>query len=128
MEEIISTILNNPVFFAISFIVNIFVKIIKDIIEGTDLIKSKGDTPEKGLPTIIFRNFLILLTIMISFGATWISIKLNLIPMIGGSIFSSSIINAVIAIILYEIGIKDILNWIKNKLGIINKDNKNEIN
>lgn len=116
METIITALINNPVLFGLAFLVNILVSIFKDITEGICI--GKGEDPAKGIPAVIFKNILLLMVIAFSYTGTFWLCKMEYITPIDNSRFTTSIVVAVMSIIFYNIGVKDLLVWIKEKLNI----------
>ena len=119
MEQIITTLTNNPILFALAFVLNSIIGTLKDIVvEKLDLVKGKGDTPEKGIHQMIFRNILLLLLLGISFVTTWGLCNAGFVSPIDNNTFNTSIVVTILSVIMYEIGVKDIMGYIKGKIGI----------
>jgi len=113
MEIIITTLINNPVLFGLAILVNVFVSLFKDITEGICL--GKGENPSKGISGIVFRNLLIVMVIVFSFTGTFTLCQLGVVKPLDDSYFATSIVVSVMSIVFYDIGVKEVLNWLKNK-------------
>lgn len=113
MEAIITALFNSPVLFGLALLVNVLVSVFKDILMG--VCDSKGIDLTKSISGVLFKNLLILMVIALSYTGTFWLCKLGHITPIDDSRFTTSIVVAVMSIIFYNVGMKELIEWIKNK-------------
>ena len=112
--EILQQLLT-PEFLILALFLNIAIKLIRDSIEGF-LTKGKSPAPDFGVAGFIFRNIILVALMSISFGSTWLLCKYKFIAMFADSLFLTSAWSSVLSILMYEIGVKEIMDAVKNLL------------
>lgn len=75
--------------------------------------KGKGVDSDFGLPEIIVRNLILSFVFGFSFISTWFMVQWNYIQIFDDSIFLTSAWSAVLSTITYNIGMKEVLSWVK---------------
>lgn len=113
METIIATLINNPVLFGLAIIVNVFVSIFKDVTEGICI--GKGEDPSKGVSGIIFRNLLMVMVLVFAFAGTFTLCQMGFVVPLDNSYFATSVVVSIMSIVFYNVGIKEVMEWLKGK-------------
>lgn len=103
--------------------INVIVFIIKNGI--SDIItKGEGKNPEEGFRKTIVDKLILSMVFIISFLLTWFIGTLGYITVLNDSLFITSAWIAILSVATYEIGVKEILGYIKKALiKIFQKEN-----
>ena len=102
-------------FIIIALFLNVAIKLIKDSVEGF-FTKGKTPAPDFGVAGFVFRNIILVALMGISFGSTWLLAKSGFISIFSDSLFLTSAWSSVLSILMYEIGVKELMDLLKNLL------------
>lgn len=102
-------------FIVLAIFINMIVFFIYTNIKGL-MVKGTYPVPNFGIPKILIRNIMMSIVFIVAFGSTWALSSFGQIVLLNKSIFLTSAWSAIISIITYNIGVKELLNAVKMML------------